>query len=387
MQSTQLGRCAMAMGLIFLLGSTVSCTDVTRPDISSPSSSEIVNNKVAIMTQPSAAATSGVTFASQPAVQLRDASNAVMTIPGVVVTAGIATGTGTLGGTTTATTDTNGLATFTSLSITGSGSFTLRFTATGLTAATSAAVTVSGAEGGSSFSTPDILNNASFETGFDGFTDGAGGTPNGVTHDNTLAYSGSWSVKRSWVPNPGGDLGANLWYTYAGADHIWLRLYFRATASISTIMKFARFYSPSRTALGGLFMGQGNDIFTFSTDVENGSAGTEIGLTESRVVDGKWHSLEIEYWRNGDPTGYASAAFWFDDQPIGMPDGQQGVQYAQYGQNKMYWRGGRVYVGERNSTVQLGANELLATLNGGNTTTGQINIDRVAISTLGRIGP
>jgi len=31
--------------------------------------------------------------------------------------------------------------------------------------------------------------------------------------------------------------------------------------------------------------------------------------------------------------------------------------------------------------------EWIATLNGGNTTTGQVNLDRISISTVGRIGP
>jgi hypothetical protein len=31
--------------------------------------------------------------------------------------------------------------------------------------------------------------------------------------------------------------------------------------------------------------------------------------------------------------------------------------------------------------------EWVGTINGGNTTTGQINLDRIAISTVGRIGP
>src|SRR5690242_1765936 len=62
----------------------------------------------------------------------------------------------------------------------------------------------------SSCAAPDILDNASFETGFDGLTNGAGGTPEGVTRDDTLAYDGSWSVERSWVPNPNGDVGSAL---------------------------------------------------------------------------------------------------------------------------------------------------------------------------------
>ena len=61
---------------------------------------------------------------------------------GVVVTAAIASGTGTLGGTATATTNASGVASFTNLSIAGSGAYTLSFSATGLTAVTSSAISV-----------------------------------------------------------------------------------------------------------------------------------------------------------------------------------------------------------------------------------------------------
>jgi hypothetical protein len=37
--------------------------------------------------------------------------------------------------------------------------------------------------------------------------------------------------------------------------------------------------------------------------------------------------------------------------------------------------------------LKVGYIEMLATLNAGNTTTGQINMDRVAFSNAGRIGP
>jgi hypothetical protein len=61
----------------------------------------------------------------------------------VTVTAAIATGGGTLGGTLTATTIGNGVATFTNLAITGTvGDRTLSFSATGLTAVTSGTITV-----------------------------------------------------------------------------------------------------------------------------------------------------------------------------------------------------------------------------------------------------
>src|SRR2546429_1548746 len=61
--------------------------------------------QLSITTQPSTSAQSGVAFAQQPVVQLRDASGNPVSQTGVTVTAAIATGGGTLGGTLTATTN------------------------------------------------------------------------------------------------------------------------------------------------------------------------------------------------------------------------------------------------------------------------------------------
>ncbi|MDH5550008.1 MAG: Ig-like domain repeat protein, partial [Gemmatimonadota bacterium] len=99
--------------------------------------------QLTIETQPSATAQSGVVFPQQPVLQLRDAAGNPVSQSGVVVTAAIGSGGGILGGTPTATTNTNGAATFVDLSITGIvGTRTLSFTATGLTGATSSAINV-----------------------------------------------------------------------------------------------------------------------------------------------------------------------------------------------------------------------------------------------------
>src|SRR5439155_331621 len=75
--------------------------------------------------------------------QIRDASGNPVNQAGVVVTAAIATGGGTLGGTLTATTLGTGVASFTNLAITGTaGDRTLSFSATGLTGVNSAAITL-----------------------------------------------------------------------------------------------------------------------------------------------------------------------------------------------------------------------------------------------------
>ncbi len=86
--------------------------------------------------------TSGTAFANQPVVEVVDALDRQLLVSGVAVTAAIATGSGTLGGTTTITTDGNGRAVFSDLEIVGSGSFTLQFTSPGLTSVTSGSFTV-----------------------------------------------------------------------------------------------------------------------------------------------------------------------------------------------------------------------------------------------------
>jgi|GEM_PF-497751 len=99
--------------------------------------------KLGILTQPSASAQSGVAFAQQPVVQVQDAAGSAAAQAGVAVTAQIASGGGTLGGTVTVNTDASGTATFTDLVITGSaGARTLTFTASGLTEATSDSINV-----------------------------------------------------------------------------------------------------------------------------------------------------------------------------------------------------------------------------------------------------
>jgi adhesin/invasin len=99
------------------------------------------------MTQPSVSAASGVAFTTQPVIQLRDASNNVVSEAGVVVTVAIASGGGTLGGTLTAMTDASGVASFTDLAITGTvGDRTLEFTAPGLASVSSSDVEITAGE-------------------------------------------------------------------------------------------------------------------------------------------------------------------------------------------------------------------------------------------------
>jgi hypothetical protein len=96
-----------------------------------------------IVTQPSSFVAPGEPFPIQPAVQLVDASGNVVAKSDVAVTAGIASGGGTLGGTVTVNTNTSGVARFTNLSITGDpGVRTLIFASSGLASVNSNPVDV-----------------------------------------------------------------------------------------------------------------------------------------------------------------------------------------------------------------------------------------------------
>ncbi len=81
---------------------------------------------LALAIQPSGV-TSGLVFRTQPRVQLRDAQGAAVSQRNVLVTVDIASGTGSLYGTRTATTNDQGLALFSDLSIAGTGGHRLRF--------------------------------------------------------------------------------------------------------------------------------------------------------------------------------------------------------------------------------------------------------------------
>lgn len=98
--------------------------------------------KLAITTQPSGGA-DGVAFTTQPVVEVRDAQNARVTTSTKVVTASILSGGGSGSLTGTSVAAVNGVATFTTLQLSGgSGSVVLRFSATGLTGADASATTI-----------------------------------------------------------------------------------------------------------------------------------------------------------------------------------------------------------------------------------------------------
>ena len=94
-------------------------------------------SRLAMVTQPSATAFSGTPIAQQPSVRLQDASGNPVALAGVQVTVTLS-GTGNVGGTNIRSTDANGVAAFTDLSIDALiGTYQLIFSGTGLQSATS----------------------------------------------------------------------------------------------------------------------------------------------------------------------------------------------------------------------------------------------------------
>jgi alpha-tubulin suppressor-like RCC1 family protein len=118
-------------GLVAVL--TLSC-DSTEPRRAAA---------LGIVAQPPSTAQSGVALGQPVTVEVRDQKGSAFAQSGVSVTVSIAEGGGTLGGTTTQATNADGRATFPDLVIGGTvGPRTLRFAATGLTAATSSSITL-----------------------------------------------------------------------------------------------------------------------------------------------------------------------------------------------------------------------------------------------------
>jgi hypothetical protein len=254
---------------------------------------------------------------------------------------------------------------------------------------------------------PDILirtevpdGNASFEGGYDGAFGPSYADPQYVTRDTADAYSGVYSIRHDWSPTPDAEGGCVFWFgrpdgatawnmSPFALNRCWVRFYLKVTNTISSVWKLAQFQSGGGG--GGIYMGAdvnsttGNNLFAWNWNneyagVHNNSLG--LGLTEADVI-GRWISLEIDYWRTGDPSGWPSVAIWFNNAPITWNlAGDASPNYA---------IGNRLYAGQRNDTDPNGPLlnffRFLGTLNQTNTTSGTARIDRVAFSSLGRIGP
>jgi hypothetical protein len=163
---------------------TATATDGTTPTL-------------AMKAQPSGATQSGVALAVQPVVQLKDGTGNDQARSGLAVTASLASGTGTLGGTLVRQTDGTGAAAFTDLAITGAaGSYTLRFTAPGTAPVQSSPIMIGGAAGAIAITTnppPSALSGEVFDPSVQPVlqvTNASGGPAAGVQVTASVASGG-----------------------------------------------------------------------------------------------------------------------------------------------------------------------------------------------------
>ena len=102
----------------------------------------VAGDRISIATQPASTAQSGSNLPVQPIVRLLNGAGGSINRSNVTITASLEGGIGVLGGDRTRETNGSGVAGFTNLRITGVGSFTLRFTASGFTGVSSTSITV-----------------------------------------------------------------------------------------------------------------------------------------------------------------------------------------------------------------------------------------------------
>jgi hypothetical protein len=178
----------------------------------------------------------------QPVIALRDAMGGAARVAGVVVTAAIASGGGTLGGNTSVTTDAMGIATFTNLSIAGeTGTRTLVFSAPGLQPVTSPAILVT-----NPLPPPEPPSGTlSFASDW---TTSAGESSNAVTDGGRWTVIGNTEDRVTVIPSTGLGFPAEMsnvlrirhrtshavgvyvdrgWRAPAVGEHLYYRMYIR----------------------------------------------------------------------------------------------------------------------------------------------------------------
>jgi len=48
------------------------------------------------------------------------------------------------------------------------------------------------------------------------------------------------------------------------------------------------------------------------------STGTYLPIGSLSALKGGWHSIEVDYWRNGHPSGQPAVGIWLDNKQITM---------------------------------------------------------------------
>jgi hypothetical protein len=268
-------------------------------------------------------------------------------------------------------------------------------------------LTVTGA-----FTAPNVLVNVGFESddhpdprdevGWSGFLNGNGGFPPVGDGTTTLersaeqAYEGSTAAKYAWAANTsdaGGTFlrllsssGKEWWelgYVARADDEWWMRFYLYLVAgwSITSHLKYMLVTNSSHVPHGGFGLDNGAGLNFGLYGQGAPTTGGFATILSKAVLDagaGAWHSMEFHLRQNGDAN--PNVAFWYDGTQIIRANGQDPRG------DGLDWSGNRLYF-ERGNSDHLGGFKFNQNRNGGNTGSGTMYIDRVAVSTAGRIGP
>ncbi len=173
-----------------------SVSGITDPAIFSATATRGPNPILVIDRQPSPKAESGEELDRQPRVRLQDGEGNNLPTSGVVVTASLGGGPGSLGGSTTAVTAGNGRAEFTDLSITApGGEYAITFSASGYTSVVSDSITLENRPVSPSLST--------------------------VTSDSAVIQAGNSTVISARVVDTDGEPlpGITVTFSVAGSGH------------------------------------------------------------------------------------------------------------------------------------------------------------------------
>lgn len=356
--------------------------------------------QLAMAVQPGGA-TTGSAFATQPVVQLRDASNQAVAQSGITINVALGSGGGSLSGTTSAVTNSSGQAVFTNLAITGTGDHSLSFTSTGLTGIASNTFSVSGAGSATTFAAPD-LGSYSVTTGTDAFLDY--GNPIGTTYitaNATAGRSGSRALQAAISPANDGSFNP-VGRAWTSRGRAFVRYYMRTLTSTapSGNVKGMRFhtnngnqgdmpYSNLKAAFD--FEPLGLEGVTWETGITYGGAGgvdAPVVPTAIDLNDTLFHCFEVDYDRNAGAN--CEVAYWLDQVPCIYPNGNatSGFGVSALGQ----WVGGeartltptRLRVTRQNASVIDGMTWYETISQSGAAST--IIVDDMAVSSA-RIGP
>jgi hypothetical protein len=246
------------------------------------------------------------------------------------------------------------------------------------------------------FAVPDLLNNASFETGWDGFVSWSYGTPSPATgtfslsRSQDVAHDGVWSVKSTFGAT---GVDANVQFAYPFGDHldVYARVWFYISGAVpNNHHKWIRFQTAGFSGVqGGLYLASSTGGMTWCDAGTSPNSNVDMDLGVGIPTFNTWHSIEVEYDRTGWNTAHGPRVrFWYDGAVTVGPTSPTSVT-AYWGDNSGVpnANGPWLYIGGPQGSAKP-SNILIFddTYNAGNSTAGTFYYDRVAVSTQ-RIGP